>query len=247
MGMLKRLLLGVFIIAFVGISTYLIVFNILHGLKIRGYDYLFTAKEPYDLVLKHALVLDGTGERESFRADIAIRKGEIVGVGYVNPKESSVFDAGGLTVIPAPLKIESGEAVACRLADAYPRYLAEEVFLQEGAYAGLNLAEAAHAAGCTPDELHNSLKNENSKAQARIIALKRKEEMSVKEMLARLTGYRAEFQNLTGRGTVVTGSRADFYIFETEKFSEGILLELFSRGSFPEPVFIMQDGKFISL
>lgn len=247
MEFLKKLLLGAFIVALVGLSTYLIVFAVLHGLKIKGNDSMFTAKEPYDLVLKHALVLDGTGERDTFRADIAIRDGQIVGVGYVNPKESPTFDAGGLTVIPAPLKIEKGEAVAHRLADAYPRYPAEEIYLQEGSYAGLNLAEAAYAAGSSPEELLETLKKENSKAKVQIITLKRKEELSSKELLARLTGYRAEFQDLAGRGIVAGGSRADLYIFETEKYPELELLNLFRKGAFPQPVFIVQAGEFVTL
>jgi len=247
---LKRLLIGVFVAAFVGLFSYLIILNIFTGLKINGYDYLFIAKEPYDLVLKHAMVLNGTGEEELYRADIAIRNGYIVGVGYINPKESLVFDAGGLTIIPWPIRIEAGDKVVEHLLkNVYPRYSADEVFLQNEPYQGLSITEAAIFAELTPLELMNSLiKSDNTVAKVLIAPIIiKKEEASAKEMLARLTGYRAEFLEIEDRGIIDSGKKADFYIFKTRDYVDEKLIELLRRGAVPEPLYKVQNGKFINL
>jgi len=131
------------------------------GLKIEGYSYLFYADQPYDLVIKHAYILDGTGENGKFRGDLAIRDGLIVGVGYVNPEDSPVFDAGGLTILPVPLPLEKNdETVEHVLATCYPRYLPQNIYLQEGRYQGLNLEQTAAALGLSVDSAFKILKAE---------------------------------------------------------------------------------------
>jgi hypothetical protein len=246
---LKRLFIGVFVVVFVGLSSYLIILNIFSELKIKGYDYLFMAKQPYDLVIKHAMVLNGTGEEDLYRADIAIRNGRIVGIGYINPKESLVFDAGGLTLIPWPIPIEAGEKVVEHLlSNAYPRYSADEVFLQNGPYKGLNLSEAAMSAEITPEELFSSLISSNdTTAKVLIAPLIINEEISTKEMLARLTGHRAEFLEIEDRGIIDKGRKADFYVFKTRNYSDEKLIKILRRGEVPEPIYKVQNGKFLNL
>jgi len=245
---LKRLLAGVFVVIFVGISSYLIFLNVLNGLKIKGYDYLFLAKEPYDLVIKHAVVLNGTGEKEPFRADIAVRNGYIVGVGFINPKASPVFDAGGLTIIPWPVKIKAGEQIIEHLlSTAYPRYNAEEIFLLTAPYEGLSLAETAYAAKLSEVEMYNRIRlDSDSETKVLIAEIENKtEELSAKEYLARLTGYRAILMGIEDRGTIEDGKMADFYILKTIDYPEEKLLELFRQGFFPEPIYRVQNGIFL--
>lgn len=246
--MLKRLLVGVFVVVFVGISSYLIFLNVLNGLKIKGFDYLFLAKEPYDLVIKHAMILNGTGEKESFRADIAIRNGHIVGVGYINPKESPAFDAGGLMIIPSPVKIKAGEqTVEHLLSTVYPRYNADKIYLQIAPYEGLSLAEAAYAAKLSPEEMFNRIRL-NSSAETKVLIAEienKSEEVSAKEYLARLTGYRANMMKIKDIGTIEDGKSADFYIFKAVDYPEEELIELFKQGAFPEPVYEVQNGIFL--
>lgn len=246
--MWKRIFAGGLIVILVGLSSYLIILNIFTGLKVGGYDYLFTAKEPYDLVIKHATVLNGTGADDSFRADIAVRKGLIVGLGYINPKESPAFDAGGLMIIPSPIKMTACEQTVEHLLNtAYPRYNADEIFLQSSPYEGLSLAEAASAAGLSADKMFDRIKL-NSDSEAKVLIAVIEEDSALdeaKEYLARLTGYRADFLGLDEKGIIKDGKLADFYIFKINDYPEEKLLELFKQGAFPEPIYIVQNGKFI--
>lgn len=243
MGSAKRVLYGVFIIALAGICSYFIFLNVFSGLKIKGYSYLFRATEPYDLVIKHAMIIDGTGENEVFRGDLAIRDGRIVGVGYVNPKESPVFDAGGLTIIPWPVQLEKSDVVVEHLlATAYPRYAPEQIFFQEGEYQGLSLAEAACLGEVEPEELVNS-----SPAKVLLAPLEiKQEEAGIEELLAGLTGYRASLLGLYDKGAIKKDCFADFYFFKTADYTEDQLLKIFRTGNFPEPVFKVLGGEFLN-
>jgi N-acyl-D-amino-acid deacylase len=54
---------------------------------------------PYDLLIKNARVVDGSGE-PSFQADVAVHQGKIVGVGRINAAATRTIDAGGRVVAP---------------------------------------------------------------------------------------------------------------------------------------------------
>src|SRR3984885_14316983 len=53
----------------------------------------------YDLLIKNARVVDGSGE-PSFQADVAVHQGKIAGVGKINAAASRTIDAGGRVVAP---------------------------------------------------------------------------------------------------------------------------------------------------
>jgi N-acyl-D-aspartate/D-glutamate deacylase len=53
----------------------------------------------YDLLIKNARVVDGSGE-PSFRADVAVHQGKIAGVGKTSATAERVIDAGGRVVAP---------------------------------------------------------------------------------------------------------------------------------------------------
>lgn len=237
------------VIFIIGVLTYFLTVYVLTGLKIQGYRYLFRATEPYDLVIKHARILDGTGENEPFRGDIAVRDGYIVGVGYVNPKNSPVFDAGGLTIMPYQVDINPREkTVEHSLKTSYPRYLAEEIFFKNEPYQGLNLSQVSEILSLTPKDAVlylNQLWGDESKVLLVSVPFKN-EDKSNKEFLARLTGYRAQYYGYDDRGTVRKGSRADFYIFKTDSLNEEVLNELLRKGRLPEPVYRVERGVFLN-
>ncbi len=54
---------------------------------------------PYDLLIKNAHVVDGSGE-PSFRADVAVHEGKIVGVGKYNASARRTINADGRVVAP---------------------------------------------------------------------------------------------------------------------------------------------------
>jgi hypothetical protein len=92
----------------IGLVTLLLSFLIVFlGLEIYKHTVaqdLFRARNPYDLVIKNARIIDGTGQ-EVYRGDIGIRNNVIMNVGKKLETEGAIiFDASGYTV--APDKVE---------------------------------------------------------------------------------------------------------------------------------------------
>jgi N-acyl-D-amino-acid deacylase len=54
---------------------------------------------PYDLLIRHGTVVDGTGV-SPYQADIAVTQGRIVEIGMLNDRAGRVIDADGLIVAP---------------------------------------------------------------------------------------------------------------------------------------------------
>lgn len=55
----------------------------------------------YDLIIKNGLVIDGSGKKEPFKADIAVTKGVISGIGFLgNADATTKIDAHGKYVTP---------------------------------------------------------------------------------------------------------------------------------------------------
>ncbi len=260
MGRVKKIGL----VVLVGLLSYFLAVNVLMGLKVKGYRYLFRATEPYDLVVRNAVILDGTGLNAAFRGDLALRDGYIAALGYIRPKDSPVYDAGGLTVIPWPIAVEeicgdntdSGDENGLAsdyctnilkhlLEGSYPRYPAEEIFFPEGPYRGLTLAQAACAHETTEQALYDALKKEMPPQTVVLLVSARynKEDRSSEELLARLTGYRAELLGWGESGRIKEGCRADFYFFKSHDYSEDELRKLLLQGRIPQPDLIMEAGE----
>ena len=53
----------------------------------------------YDLLLKNGLIIDGTGSAP-YRADVAVRDGDIAAIGQVEGESRKTIDAGGQVVSP---------------------------------------------------------------------------------------------------------------------------------------------------
>jgi len=244
-----RIVRKIVIFAVIAAASFFISMNIFNDLKAKGYDYLFYKDKPYDLVLKNTQILDGTGQKPSYKADIAILDGIIAGIGKIDPKDSPVFEALGLTVIPEPYPLENkGDFLEHVFSTSYPRYEARHIYLQEGAYKGLNLEQAAEALGTSLEEAFEILKESmGPKAKAWIIEMPEQDNINtVEEYLARLTGYRAIRAGQDGQGVVRTGAKADLYMFLSKDYSEGELLGLLKKGQVPEPIYIIRNGEFVS-
>lgn len=237
----------IIIVLILSAATYFLSLNMFMGLKIEGYSYLFNTTLPYDLVIKHALILDGTGQNKRYRGDIAFRGGKIVGVGYVNPEGSPVFDAGGLTLIPAPQPLEKNEETLEHVfSTSYPRYPAQHIYLQEGLYQGLSLEQTAEVLGLSIEGAFKILKESPGlNPKAVIIEIPRQEEdTTLQEYLARLTGYRATYYNHVGQGVVKAEAITDLYLFKSRDFTDEELLRYFKQGKVPQPIYIIKNGKF---
>ncbi len=237
-------------ILLLGVLSYYVNLYVFTGLKVHGYSYLIsTAAEPYDLVIKYAEILDGSGVNDRFRGDIAIRDGYIVAVGFVNAQDSPVFDAGGLTVLPYPVALQkNGRGVEHLLATSYPRFPASEIYLTQPPYDGLNLTQIAFAQGLPIDETFNKLKNAlPPETKAYLISFPFESENGTnRELAAQLTGHRAQFYGLKDCGIVQSGYQADFYLYKTRDYTDEDLNRLLRKGSFPDPLYKIDDGKFLN-
>jgi len=60
-----------------------------------------------DLVIKNALVIDGTGERKPFPADVGINDGKIAQVGKIDQEAEKTIDASGFAVAPGFIDMHS--------------------------------------------------------------------------------------------------------------------------------------------
>lgn len=243
---LARKILIVFVLA---VISYIASTGLFSSLKAKGYSGLFNSNKPYDLVIKHAFIIDGTGEKAKFRGDIAISKGNIAAVGTIDPIDTPIFDAGGLVVIPAPYPFhKSDSALEHVLASCYPRYRAQDIYFQNEPYQGLNLEQVAEDLGLTVAEAFNVLKDSlGPKAKVYLTNFPKQEEITtMEEYLARLTGYRANYSNKTGQGVIKEGATADLYFFLSKDFDDETLTELFKKGKTPTPLFTMKDGKFVN-
>ena len=65
----------------------------------------------YDLLLKNGLIIDGTG-RAPYRADVALRDGDIAVIGQVEGESHKTIDAGGQVVGPGFIDLHTHSAVS---------------------------------------------------------------------------------------------------------------------------------------
>lgn len=246
------LLLGILGIA-AGVSCFLGFFS----LPKEPVSAAETITATYDLVIKHAQILDGTGEKAIFRGDIAIKDGKIAKVGYVAENELNgfkkvpVFDAGGLTVMPCPLKqIQSNGVVEHLFRTSYPRYPAHYLYFQEEPYAMRNLLQVAKQRGETPEKTFAALCEQlPSNAKVYLLPLeldeKKLEEGSygVEKLVAFLTGDLALTMGEKEVGRIQEGCIADLHFFITREYDEKMLFELLLKGETPTIAVCCKHGK----
>ncbi|HHY05481.1 MAG TPA: hypothetical protein GX532_00645 [Clostridia bacterium] len=248
----------VFLIGLAAIISYCFYFFLFTLLQAEGEIQFPQTNKPYDLVIKHVLILDGTGEKEIFRGDIAMRDGHIVEVGSVQELDCPLFDAGGLTVMPMPIEPLNMEEAAERglvehlFRTSYPRYPASYLYFQEEPYLGFNLAQIAQQRGEIPQKTFNELQKKlPAMSKVYLLPLELAEEKllsataSLEELVAYLTGYPAKALGKTDKGMIKPDYKADLYFFITHNYEEESLKQLFLKGKLPVCALRYQAGQLL--
>lgn len=248
----------VFLLGLITLISYCFYFFVFTSLSAEGDMQFPQTKKSYDLVIKHALILDGTGEKERFRGDIAIKDGCIVEVGSVQELDFPTFDAGGLTVIPMPVKpisIEKAERGCIPehlFRTSYPRYPSSYLFFQDEPYLGLNLAQVAQQRGEKPEKTFNCLQKQlPTMSKVYLLPLELAEEKllagtaSLQELAAYLTGYPAKVMGKNDIGMIKPDCKADLYFFITDDHEEENLKQLFLKGEMPPLALCCKEGRLV--
>ena len=233
------------IVAVISYGFYFFLFTALNADE----DIQITQKETtYDLVIKHALILDGTGEKEKFRGDIAIKDSRIVEVGSVQERDFPTFDAGGLTVMPFPVRpVKDNSVVEHLFRTSYPRYSAHYLYFQDGPYQGFNLAQVSQQRGETPQKTFNALQLElPAMTKVNLVPLELGEE-SLPCLTAYLTGYPATALGKNGLGMIKPDYKADLYFFVAREYDEETLKQHFLKGELPEPALYCREGRLMEI
>lgn len=257
-----------FFLVFVSVISYVFYFFLFTTLKTEqaAQSPQANINQEYDLVIKHAQILDGSGEKEMFRGDIAIRDGLIVEVGSVQEREFPTFDAGGLTVMPSPVYPSSQrEQLAKNVLEhlfrtSYPRYPAYYLYFQEPPYQGFNLAQVAQQRGESVQTTFNYLQNQlPATVKVYLVPLELSKEMSdavtgssqassslsLPQLAAYLTYYPAKTMDADDLGIIKPEFKADLHFFITRDYTEENLKELFLRGQLPEAALYYQEGQLL--
>lgn len=248
------------ILILTAIISYVFCFFLFNTLRGEAEKFDPAESRPYDLVIKHVLILDGTGKKEIFRGDIACRDGDIVEVGTVMVEDCPLFDAGGLTVMPYPVKLFNPEAhdsfvlVEHLLQTSYPRYSPNALYFQDEPYLGFNLAQIAAQRGQSPAQVFAVLKKELP-GTAKVYLLSQEftggigsaAETTLVELAATLTSYPALVMGQKERGVIKPGCCADLYFFVTREYDVEKLKQLFSQGKLPDGVLHYQNGQMKQL
>ncbi|MDD2212705.1 MAG: hypothetical protein PHS83_04095 [Clostridia bacterium] len=251
----------VFLFGLVALISYCFYFFVFTSLSAEGELQFGQTNELYDLVIKHALILDGTGEKERFRGDIAIRDGCIVEVGSVSEVDSPAFDAGGLTVMPMPVRpvnMEKAESVGGGILEhllrtSYPRYPSSYLYFQDEPYCGLNLAQVAQQRGESPQKTFYYVQKQlPAMSKIYLLPLGLAEEKllagtaSLQELAAYLTGYPAKVTGNTDLGMIKPNYKADLYFFITDDYEEESLKQLFLKGELPALALCCKKGQLLA-
>ncbi|MEI9866293.1 MAG: amidohydrolase family protein [Limisphaerales bacterium] len=67
---------------------------------------LISKAENYDVIIRHGLVVDGTGN-PGYHADVAVKDGRIAAMGKIGGTASEEIDATGLVVTPGFIDVHT--------------------------------------------------------------------------------------------------------------------------------------------
>jgi len=237
-------LLGVALLSL--ILSFFVFFIVLEVAKHTGGSEQFRAHNPYDLVIKNARIIDGTGG-EIVHADIGIRGKVIIKVGKnLKTDKARVFDAAGYTI--APNKVEWPEDldwVKRDLASGLVRYPENRLLIaaaQEKEWQGKSVRALLNGENIIKDVLAH-----DTTALAWVaprLDLPENSESVVKAFYL-LSGWRGELLN-KNIGKIKEGYPADLVVFNHREIGDEQLLKYLNAEKLPPIQYLIEGSQIQS-
>lgn len=223
--------------------SFLLTFIVLEFFKYTDDVGLFRARNPYDLVIKNARMIDGNGG-EIKRVDIAIRDDVIIRIGNnLKTDGAKVLNAAGFTV--APNKVEwpqNVDWVKRDLTSALKRYPENRVIViqaQEKEWEGRSV-KALILGGLTKDRLAS-----DPTAMAWIMPeMEIPEAEDVNTAFYLLTGWRGELLD-EKIGKIKEASKANFVVYNHREINDELLLDILKKEKLPSVRYIIEGSSIL--
>ena len=240
MGKIKIFLLTLLIFLF---SFFLSYFS-LEFARQQGMDELFRFADPYDLVVKNARIIDGTGT-EVYDSSIGILEGRIKAIGKnIVRGKADVFDATGYTLIPLMVEIpEDSDWVDRDLPGAMSRFPYDRIFFkssEDPEIAGRSLEVVLRDGLYREDDLRKEFNWMVLIAPEPEVA----EGDAISSAVYRLTGWRSDSLGLES-GKIREGYLMEAYLYRTRDIYETEFVGILNNEVMPEPDYIIRGNEVI--
>lgn len=231
-----------FSVMLIFILAFFLSFFALQFAKQKGREDLFRFANPYDLVIKNARIIDGTGG-EIFDANIGISKGKIKKISQELVRgNADVFDATGYTLIPEMVDIpEETDWVTRDLPGAMSRFPYYRIFFRS--------SEDSNLAGRSLEAvLREGLYNEEflrSEFNWRVLIAPEGEDIdsdSIISAIYKLTGWRSESLNLA-KGKITEGFEMEALLYRTKDIDEKAFLNSLNNEIMPKADFSISGNE----
>lgn len=206
-----KVFLSIFLIF---LLTFFLSFFAMQFAKQKGNDEIFRYANPYDLVIKNARIIDGTGG-EIFDAHIGVSKGMIKEVSIdLDRGDADIFDATGYTLVPKIIELpEDIPWISRDLPGAMSRFPYYRIFFKT--------SEDYHLAGRSLEAVlrEGLYLEEDLKTKFNWTVLIAPESDTIKtdniaSAIYKVTGWRSEALEITDQGKIKVGNKMDgiFYL-----------------------------------
>lgn len=239
MKVLKNILIGFLVFIF----SFFTIFTILEIIKHNGNEELFRARQPYDLVIKNARIIDGTGDKV-FRGEIGIQGEKIIYIGKNIETEGvkKIFDAAGYTIAPQKVEWSSNlDGIERDLRSALLRYDPKRIIINDKKYPqwkGRSAQALFNEESLSESELENI-----GYVEALILPeLKEPKGDTIVNAFHKLTGWRGEYLEKE-IGKIKENYPANLAVFNHRQIEEAEVLKYLQQEKMPPSDYLIQGTK----
>lgn len=237
-----KIILSVFLIF---LMSFLLSFFALQYAKQKGNDELFRFANPYDLVIKNARIIDGTGG-EIFDAHVGVSNGVIKTVGKnLERGDANVFDATGYTLIPKMIEIpEETKWVNRDLPGAMSRFPYYRIFFKT--------SEDEHLAGRSLEAVlrEGIYQEEDLKTKFTWTVLiapegENIESDNIPSAVYKISGWRSEALEIIDQGKIQSGYKMEGILYLTRNIDRNEFLNTLNNEIEPAGDFYISGNDII--